>query len=237
MSKNEEQQKAAQQQMEEQQARQQEEQARAAADAQKSQQSDAPKGARRGETVVPKQAPAPEQPPEEQKQKVQVRSMTGQARVRGGQSLTGDWQEVEVTAQQLAELRADDQVQVAPAGVDPSQAVAGSEGPRNVMHAAFDPALAALHPDKIKAMAMGGAAQRPADQLAQQRAPGPGNPTAQGVNAASAGPQAGIAGATEESKGTPPEESGTLTNEQLAARRGAQGNVLPTPSQPPPKNR
>src|SRR5438045_4409135 len=226
-------QKAAQQTDE--QARQQEEQARAAADAQRAQQQQQPKGSRRGDVTVPQQATAPSTPPEEQTRKVQVRSMTGQSRVRGGQSVTADWQEVEVTDQQLAELQADEQVQVAPAGTDPSQALAGGEGPRNVMHAAFDPALAALHPDKVKRMPMGGADARPADQLANnQRPAGPGNPTATGVNAASAGPQTGIAGATNESQGTPPDESGALSNEQLAARRGAQGAMS---SQPPPKNK
>jgi len=151
--------------------RQQDEQRRALEDQQKAQ-------GQQGQTAVVRGAVA--QPGGEATQKVRIRTRTGQNRMRAGLSIPTDYQEYEVTEAQLTQLESDDQLQILKEGEDPSKG--GGKEPINVMHAAYDPALAALHPDKLREIQQRGGGQLP--QLAAQATPAVTNP-----NLAPAGPQ------------------------------------------------
>jgi len=114
--------------------------------------------------------PQQQQAGQQSTQKVKLRTRTGQHRMRAGLSIPPDYQEFDVTAEQLSALEEDDQIQILKAGEDPEKG--GGQQPINVMHAAFDPALAALHPDKLRELAQKGGGQLPAMQVQVQ----PGNP-------------------------------------------------------------
>lgn len=176
----------------------------------------------RGAELVPHQAApregVPDQGKAEATQKVQARTLTGMPRNRAGQGVQADWTELDVTQQQLAELQADDQIQVRTPG---QRGAERDEEPRNVMHAAFDPALAAMHPDRLKALAEAGGGQLP--PASYQTTQG-GNPNAQ-----PAGSQAGLGGLFGAGgAGAREEIAGEQAGAEMAARRGQ--------SKPPPKN-